>query len=1133
MNGLSIWLKVVVLVLGAVSYASHAEDIDIFAGDADVDAGLPNIIFVLDNTANWSRQSQKWPGGNTQGQSEVRAIKLALQDQIGKLNVGFMMFTTQGSANEDGGYVRFNLQALTEDAYGQFSQVLDTVFDGINDSIEKRNSNTAFGNLMADYYNYLAGSNQTYNGSGTPGSLADSEGYTTDYSLFKSPLSTLDVCTNTYLIFIGNPSSSGPTDDSSSNSDRLRALYADAGATAPDALAGGAGSPLPLPGFTTTTTVEPGTPLGPSGSCWKNSEQAQCSIEENAPGGKCEAFEDCACVAVSTNTSGCITTGKPDNRTARFDVEVGGSTSTTVTPTGIDDTTTGRSFNLDDWSKFLFNYGIPVTVEQDDTTVTQHVSVVTYTIDVFNKQQNAAHSGLLFSAAQVGGGRYFQARNEDQLVDAIGGAVSDILSVSTTFAAVTLPLSTTNRTQQDNQVFIGMFRPAPGEKPRWFGNLKTYQIGLFDGVPELADVNLKRAINPLTGFATECAVSFWTEDSGNFWESLGVAPPPRGQCLPSPGTSDWSDLPDGPFVEKGGAAQMVRQAASRGLYTVADGVLAELNAAALGSQTLFDYLVGIAPGINAAGTFEAMPEEGRRPSIHGDVVHSRPLTISYGGDNGVTVFYGSNDGVYRAIDASNGAEKWGLVAPEHFTQFERLYDNHPMIQYTGFVGDDGPDYERKDYFFDGSTGQLVLYNEDSEVELAYIYPTMRRGGRMIYALDVTDPAAAPTFLWSKGCPNLDNDTGCDTGYAGIGQTWSTPVGGYVGGYLAGDNKPQPIIMFGGGYDDCLYEDTADYACDANAKGRGVYIVDGATGQLLRHFQTDGPVVGEVAAVDVPRPIQDGLFEYAYVADARGSLWRIDFTTLSGAYPFAMTTLAPEEWTITKVAETGNRTRRFLNQPAVGVFRERVFVAIGSGDRERPLESNYPYSEDVQNRIYAFIDRPAAPVPDGGISPVDLDGDTMIAVSAPSPDEELPEANPLLGTDGWYMDLPGTGEQIVNQAAIGGGRVFFNTYQPGGVNTGICTRPLGIAKGYGLSLFNPELTEGVEIDGGGMPIPPVIATVRLPNQSPVDCEGDACPPPAPGPVITICIGCEGFKPVEIEPEAAPTRKRIYWTEEVDG
>src|SRR3546814_7327705 len=54
-----------------------------------------------------------------------------------------------------------------------------------------------------------------------------------------------------------------------------------------------------------------------------------------------------------------------------------------------------------------------------------------------------------------------------------------------------------------------------------------------------------------------------------------------------------------------------------------------------------------------------------------------------------------------------------------------------------------------------------------------IFPTMRRGGRKVYAFNVTNPRS-PIYSWSKGCPNATNDTGCDTGFSGIGQTRAIP-----------------------------------------------------------------------------------------------------------------------------------------------------------------------------------------------------------------------------------------------------------------------------------------------------------------------------------------------------------------------
>jgi len=819
--------------------------------------------------------------------------------------------------------------------------------------------------------------------------------------------------------------------------------------------------------------------------------------------------------------------------------------------TGLQNTTGGRDYNFDDWAKFLHNYGVPMTatVTDDDgstRTVSERVKVTTYTIDVFNAQQSADLSAVWFSAANAGGGRYFQAKNEAQIVAAINTALGDILSVSTSFAAVSLPLSATNRARVDNQVYIGMFRPSLGKKPRWFGNLKRYQLGLFGDQPRLADVKLHSAVNPVDDSVVACAESFWSTDSGPFWENLGVNPAPlRENCFAADvTTSPWSDLPDGPFVEKGGVAQQTRQvplATTRNIYTVqTDTALRALtgtDATALGSATLLNYLRG-----SAAGADEVMPGTGRRASIHGDVVHSRPLSIRHSRDD-ITLYYGANDGLFRAINAADGSERWALLAPEHFGKVSRLYNNTPLIAYTGAAD---PGSVLKDYFFDGPTGQITHYDDQGALDLAYIFPTQRRGGRMIYALDVTDPDAAPDLLWRVGCPNLTNDTGCTSAdFTQMGQSWSMPVGGYVKGYPDNQGDPQLIVAFGGGFDDCLNADVAVYpsAC-GTAKGKGVYILDAKTGARLKYLATDAPVVSELSTIDINF---DGNLDFAYAVDVKGNMYRVNFTSMSGSDPkTGLTALAQNDWTIDKIGSTTDNTRRFYNAPVAAAFRGIVMIAVGSGDRERPLERNYPYRDDVRNRFYTFFDKPyktflanpSGPLGVNQATTVNLDGNTMFAVVPPASGQQ-PAAFPRQ-SDGWYMDLSDRGEQVANPAAIGSGKVFFNTFQPGGTSNGLCSRPLGIGTGYAMKAFSPEFTTGFIIDGPGIPIPPVIATVLIPPGMP-PCEGADCPVAPEDPcasrnsgceVKTVCIGCDGFEPVELIPNAPPIRRRIFFTEDID-
>src|SRR3546814_16992054 len=90
------------------------EDIDLFSVDDVSQVDAPNVLSVRDNSANWSRQSQQWPGGLTQGQSEVRAIKTVINGLDSNINVGLLEYSTGGSSSDsDGGYVRQHIRPLT------------------------------------------------------------------------------------------------------------------------------------------------------------------------------------------------------------------------------------------------------------------------------------------------------------------------------------------------------------------------------------------------------------------------------------------------------------------------------------------------------------------------------------------------------------------------------------------------------------------------------------------------------------------------------------------------------------------------------------------------------------------------------------------------------------------------------------------------------------------------------------------------------------------------------------------------------------------------------------------------------------------------------------------------------------
>ena len=89
-----------------------AEDIDLFIQPPATQADVPNVLILLDNTANWSRTVD----GQAIYINEIAALVSTLNglavntDGTAKFRVGLMLFTETGNPNSnvDGGYVHLD-----------------------------------------------------------------------------------------------------------------------------------------------------------------------------------------------------------------------------------------------------------------------------------------------------------------------------------------------------------------------------------------------------------------------------------------------------------------------------------------------------------------------------------------------------------------------------------------------------------------------------------------------------------------------------------------------------------------------------------------------------------------------------------------------------------------------------------------------------------------------------------------------------------------------------------------------------------------------------------------------------------------------------------------------------------------
>jgi type IV pilus assembly protein PilY1 len=1044
-----------------------AEDIDLFTSPPASAATAPNILIVLDNSANWSRNDQAWPVGK-QGQAELYALRTLLNDSSTvntNINLGLMMFGSGSPA--DGGYVRFHVRNMTDTNRAALRELIGTDTD------------PNFGGAACP-----AGNNSL---NGTPNCILAN--YDTPREKVNSASTNYSGALMDVFKYFG-----GYTDPKHANTD-----------TSPNPPNVLAWNKFGRQKYSVLDSkMDPASYTG-SGA------NAQYKPPINADGSNSCAKNYVVFIGNGYPSSD----ADPSLLTGIF------GDATVPPPIG------NKSNRAANWAKYLS------TTDVNELTGKQSVQI--YTIDVFNAKPDANQTALLRAMAKFGGTGdrgYFEAKSQQAILDALKQIVVEIQSVNSVFASASLPINATNRTQNENQVFIGMFRPDPDANPRWYGNLKQYQVAMFgtgaSASAQLADVNGNVAVSAATGFIQACATSFWTTDSGTYWN---FSSPSAGSCT-STAFSPYSDSPDGGVVEKGGAAEFLRRGNGVGTtapFTVNRTMLTCATAPCTGLVPFNTSSVAAADTGAASSTEntdivnftfgqDVNDENGDgnktepRPSIHNDIVHSRPLPINFGGSRGVELFYGTNDGAFRAVNGKTGKELWSFVAPEHKGKLKRLFKNSPFVAYPNLPVSLGA--TAKDYFFDGSSG--VYQNADNSK--VWIFPTMRRGGRMVYAFDISS-SGSPVFKWSRGCSSVADDSNCTSGMSQIGLTFSTPQVAFIKGYNSGSS---PVIIMGGGYDKCEDTDVAVTTCGGSNKGNVVYIFDANTGAVLASFATARAVPADVTLID--RDF-DGKVDVAYVLDIGGSLYRIDFTD-----PATVNPRTQGAWTMTKIAQTSGSNRKFLFGPSALAAVDKIYLAFGSGDRERPLITNYPYRTPVQNRFYMFIDSfPST----GGV--VDLDGGTLANFTTPtSCGTTLPDTS-----NGWFMDLTaGRGEQTVTSSVIFGGTIFFSTNRPITAAPGTCAPNLGEANGYALNLLNASGVIGTGttcggarsgiFTGGGIPPSPVVGTVPVKQ-----ADGTYKP-------IAVLIGGIDLQtgtgsPIGAQKPNVPIkqiRQRMYWYPEGD-
>lgn len=473
------------------------------------------------------------------------------------------------------------------------------------------------------------------------------------------------------------------------------------------------------------------------------------------------------------------------------------------------------------------------------------------------------------------------------------------------------------------------------------------------------------------------------------------------------------------------------------------------QATALGSQEVVDYLRGDRTREQPAGTLRT------RQSVLGDIVNSQPVYVGapnnrlfYGAEfTGAStygafaiaqvartpvIYVGANDGMLHGFNAATGRETFAFI-PSAVVPRLQDYSN------PGYV---------HQYYVDGEITVADVYISGAWKTI--LVGTLGRGGRGVYALDVTNPSNVQ-FLWEKTSADIP----------ALGNVLSKPI---IAQVADGDWR----VLMGNGPN----------GAGGTAQLVTISLRTGAATTVNTGVGSDNGMSG----VNVWNTGATDFADVVYAGDLAGNLWKI--TNLAGT-PTATSMFQ---------ANYGGTAQPITAAPMVSRHptTRQTWVYFGTG---RYLNEDDLTDQSVQT-WYGLIDRGSVIAGRSGLADV-----SIVAEVYPDDNDEdnvedyavrLLEQNAAPGVDGWYIDLISSengveGERMVVSNIFQGLTLIGTTRIP--ENTDVCN-PSGRGWVMAIDPFtggrlpnsffdtdgNGEFNSGDEINGNavsglGMPSGP--------------------------------------------------------------
>lgn len=437
-----------------------------------------------------------------------------------------------------------------------------------------------------------------------------------------------------------------------------------------------------------------------------------------------------------------------------------------------------------------------------------------------------------------------------------------------------------------------------------------------------------------------------------------------------------------------------------------------------------------------------------RQSILGDIVHSAPTYHDQ------VVYVGANDGMLHAFDADDGKEIFAYVP-------NLLFSNPTGYGLVELTKTDYFDNHR--YYVDltptVAKGKGIFGGTDSE---SILVGGLGKGGKGYFALDITnvDPGTYPanmthlTSMVKWEFPRGDEPAN-DINVKNLGYSFSKSV--VVQSYLEDSTtgKPKWVVIFGNGY-------------NSQTENAVLYVLDAADGSVITTIDTKTTSANGLStpiAVDVD---YDFKVDYVYAGDLKGNLWKFDLksddkTQWKVAYG---TTTVPKPL-FTAMDDNGN-PQPITTRPEVSYHPKRhgYMVFFGTG---KYIEDSDPDNEQLQT-VYGIWDYGDDDDDEEYLGTLDRSSSGALSNSGTSSaigstvyllEQKVDDAikttlagrtirtltnneiewdvQPDQNSDGtlddptkhvgWYFDLPFSGERVVSDITLRGGRVIVIGFTP--------------------------------------------------------------------------------------------------------